>query len=86
MKINDRIRLFIIEQLRELGENGDEESLKDDTPLIENGIIDSMMILNLLAFMEQNFGILLPKGKFNPEDFATIQKISDYVGKKLAHG
>ena len=54
-----------------------------DTKLIESGILDSLSILKLVAFLEEKFGI-----KVSPEDvvstnFETVGAISSFVsGKK----
>lgn len=81
MDLKEKIRQFIMEELKV--SHGDVEYLKDDTHLIENGFLDSLMILNLLAFLEENFGILLSSEETNPENFETIQSINDLVVKKL---
>jgi len=86
MDLKAKIRQFIIEELKKSGANSDVPYLEDDTPLIGDGIIDSLMILSLLAFLEEEFGIILPKGEFNPEYFATIQKIHDLVVSRVAKG
>lgn len=84
MELKARIKQFIIEELKKSGGNNDIPYLEDDTPLIADGIIDSLMILSLLAFLEEEFGIILSKGEFNPENFATIQKIHDLVDSRVA--
>ena len=58
------------------------EYLEDDASLIEGGIIDSMMILNLLAFLEENFGLSLSPDEFDPEKFETLRHISDMVTQR----
>ena len=54
--INDRVRQFILTNFsaaRELS------NLDDDTSLIDGGIIDSMGILELVNFIENEFGIAI---------------------------
>jgi len=84
MELKAKIRQFIIEELKQSGGNSNVPYLEDDTPLIADGIIDSLMILSLLAFLEEEFGIIFSKGEFNPENFATIQKIHDLVAPRVA--
>lgn len=84
MDIKDKIRQFIMEELK--ASFGDVEYLKDDTHLIENGFLDSLMILNLLAFLEENFGIILSSDETNPENFKTIQAIYDLIVRKMPLG
>ena len=54
MDVKEKIRQFIIE---EVCLDGTIKDLADDDLLIESGIIDSMGILTLLAFLEENFKI-----------------------------
>lgn len=46
-----------------------------DTALIEQGILDSIELLNLVAFLEERFGIALPAEAFVPEHFETPNAI-----------
>lgn len=55
MEYKEKIRNFI---LKELCQDGNIKSLADDDPLIEEGIIDSMSTLTLLAYLDEDFGIL----------------------------
>jgi acyl carrier protein len=84
MDIKEKIRQFLMDELKEISENGNVEYLKYDTPLIEHGILDSLMILSLFAFLEENFGILLSRGELNPKNFETIQNINDLIAQKLS--
>jgi acyl carrier protein len=85
MELKAKIRQFIIEELKKSDGNNDIPYLEDDTPLIADGIIDSLMILSMLAFLEEEFGIILSKGEFNPGNFATIQKIHDLVAQRVSN-
>ena len=84
MEVIEMIRQFIMEELKQLSENGNGEYLEDGTSLIESGLVDSMMILSLLAFLEENFGVSLSKDEFNPGNFETLKKISDMVSQKMS--
>jgi len=80
MDYNERIKNFI---LRELCADSGLDSLAEDEKLLEKGIIDSMGILNLLAFLEENFDILLSTEELDPRNFSTLKNIYDLVAKKL---
>jgi acyl carrier protein len=84
MEIKEKIRQFIMEELKQLSEDGNVDYLEDDTSLIESGLVDSMMILSLLAFLEENFNVFLSKDEFNPENFGTVIKISEMVAQKIS--
>ena len=52
-----------------------------DTPLFETGLIDSLSILHLLAFIEQEIGCAVPDSWISPQHFRTPQAIVDMVRK-----
>ena len=57
------------------------EALGDDEPLIDSGIIDSLGILKIMAFMDEEFGIDLAAEKIKPENFRTVSSICSLAGK-----
>lgn len=57
--------------------------LKNDTPLLESGILDSLALLSLLVFIEEEFGILLEDFELIPENFNTVDTICAYIRSRL---
>ena len=53
--------------------------LKEDTPLLETGILDSLALLSLLVFLEKEFNISVDDFEVIPENFNTINAICAYV-------
>jgi acyl carrier protein len=53
--------------------------LKNDTPLLESGILDSLALLKFLVFLEKEFGVLVDDFDLIPENFNTIDTICAYV-------
>ena len=53
--------------------------LTPDTELVVQGILDSIEILNLVSFLEEQFGVAVPIDDFIPENFATPRAIADLV-------
>jgi acyl carrier protein len=50
--------------------------------LIESGIIDSLGILKLLAFLESMFSIHIDDEELIPENFSSIESIDSFIRKK----
>ena len=73
-----RIRSFIIENFL----FGDDDSLKDETSFLEEGIVDSTGILELVAFVEQDFGIRVEDEELIPENLDSINNVVKYLGRK----
>jgi acyl carrier protein len=62
----------------------DVEALGDDDSLLERGILDSMAIVKLIAFLEQRFGIAMTDEEFDPDHFETLHAIATLVEAKKA--
>lgn len=56
----------------------------DSTSFLETGVIDSMNVLELVVFIEENFGITVEDSDFTPDNFDSIDKISDFIARKSA--
>ncbi|MBV8586011.1 MAG: hypothetical protein JO331_11600 [Verrucomicrobia bacterium] len=50
-----------------------------DTQLFETGLIDSLSILHLLAFIEQEIGSPVPDSWISPQHFRTPQAIVNLI-------
>lgn len=81
MNTSDTIRGFINEEILH---GTPTIPLNDQYPLIESGIIDSMGVMTLLAFLEDKFSIQIPGDELIPENFATISTITILVDRHTA--
>ena len=52
------------------------ENLRDDTPLVTSGILDSLAILGLIGFLEERFSIELDVYDTSIERFDRIAEIA----------
>ncbi len=65
---------------KEFVEDPDEE-IDDNTPLMSSGLIDSLSIVSLVAFIDKKYGIKIPDEKGTVENFETVTKIIDIVNE-----
>jgi acyl carrier protein len=72
------IEAFIVDSLA-----GGRTSIDPDEPLISSGILDSLGMLRLIAFLEEQMSITIGDGEVGPENFGTIRSISAFVDRKL---
>lgn len=79
----DRIREFIVS---DLVKNEDYSVIEDEQDLITSGIIDSLGIMKLVAYLEENFAIKVEDTEIVPENFISVDTISAYVAAKNASG
>ena len=62
---------------------GDASSmLADDVSLLEQGIIDSTGVLDLMMFMEEAFGIQVADEDVVPENFDSVASLARYAEAK----
>jgi len=62
---------------------GDSNGLKEDDSLLEQGIIDSTGILELVSFIEEHFNIKINDDELLPENLDSLQNIASFLQKKL---
>ncbi|MFQ5672486.1 MAG: phosphopantetheine-binding protein [Nitrospinales bacterium] len=74
----EKIRNFISLTLMD-GQNVGENDL-----LIEDGLLDSIGIVQLVAFLEEEFDIEIDEEDFNEDNLGTVGKIAQFLEKKSA--
>lgn len=78
MTVQDRLRTFLRDELGAADAGG----LADDFPLIENGVIDSLGILEVVQFIEREFGVEVADEDLVLDNFGTLDSIARLVGSK----
>jgi acyl carrier protein len=68
------IRTFIFE---------DDGNLMADASFLDNGIIDSTGVLELITFIEETYGIKLENHEVVPENLDSIKNITSFIERKL---
>jgi acyl carrier protein len=58
----------------------------DDASFMENGIIDSLGIIELVAFVESTFGIQVADDELIPENFDSVSRMNAYLRRKCEAG
>jgi len=76
--VGDRIAGF----LREKFPMARKRNLKPSDKLLESGILDSLGVLDLVAFLEQEFGLVVADEELLPDNFQTIDKLVAFVQNK----
>ncbi len=79
-EITTTIHSFILENFL-FGDSGN--GLKDTDSFLENGIIDSTGVLELVSFLEEKFGIEVDDEELIPENLDSIVNVVSYLEKKL---
>jgi acyl carrier protein len=56
--------------------------LKDDASLLEQGVVDSTGVLELISFLEGTFSITVLEGETVPANLDSVDAIVAYVARK----
>lgn len=80
LTIEQQIRNFIIENFL----FGESDGLSNSDSLLEKGIIDSTGVLELIAFIEETYGISVEDEELAPENLDSIANVTSYILRKQA--
>ena len=75
-EIKDKIREYVVD---EYVEEGEEIEVRDDTPLITGGLVDSFSMVSLKLFLETEYNIKIPDERATAEAFDTLNAIAALV-------
>ena len=75
----DQVKAFV---LREFLPGEDASELKNDTPLMTSGILDSIATLKMVTFLESEFDISVEAHEVDAENLNTLALIGALVASK----
>lgn len=73
---------LILQNLHTL--SGFDGEASDDTPLFSSGALDSIAMINLIAFVEEQAGIEIRADEVTLENFDTAARISRFAIERAA--
>lgn len=76
--VKNKIRSFIIENYL----FGDDEGLEGATSFLDEGIVDSTGILELIEFISEEFEITVEDDELVPENLDSINNVTAFIGRK----
>lgn len=80
--VQQRVKQFVVENFYV----SDPSEVGDDTSLITTGLVDSTGMLEVIGFLESEFGIRIRDQEMVPDNLETIGRITAFVGKKRTAG
>ena len=72
--------------LTQLAVDAAQDSIEPEDDLIGQGVIDSVGLIKLVEFVEQQFGIKLDDEEIVPENFQSLRCLSEFVRRKKGAG
>lgn len=77
METKERICRFILGHISK-------STIRDDEDIFATGLVNSMFVMQLVLFVEQEFGISIGGSDLNFDFFRTLDAINGLVTRKLA--
>jgi acyl carrier protein len=77
LNIEGQIKEFLAENFM-----AGEENLNHDASFLELGLIDSTGVLELVAFVEDAFGLSVEDQEIIPDNFDSINKLAGFIRRK----
>ena len=77
----EMVRSYILENFLF---DADENALNDDESFLKQGVLDSTGILELVGWLESEFGIHVEDEELKPENLDSVKLIAAYINRKLS--
>lgn len=81
MHIRNALRAYVVDNF--LYMQPDRE-FSDDAPLIRSGVIDSLGILEVVAFVEETWNVTVDVSGITESNFGSIASIAEFVAHRAA--
>ena len=81
IEVTERVRAYITENFLYMRPD---YSIGDEDSLLGKGIIDSMGVIEVITFIQQEFGITIDDDDITEENLGNLAAISRYVAGKQA--
>jgi acyl carrier protein len=78
MEVSQRVRQFVIENFY----ISNPAEISDETLLVTNGYVDSTGMLEVISFLETEFGIQISDQETTPENLESVARITAFVTRK----
>jgi acyl carrier protein len=78
--IQSKVRAFIVDNFL-LGTT-EGFDFDDETELVDAGVMDSTAAMELVAFLETTFNIVVDEDEIIPENLNSVNYITDFVAQK----
>jgi acyl carrier protein len=78
--LKQEIRQFVVTNYC-FGQDG---AIRNEESCMENGIIDSTGILELVSFLEQKYKLYIEAEEIIPDNLDSIDRMAHFVSKKIA--
>lgn len=82
MSLMEDIRTFVVDNFL----FGDDVGLTDDSSFVKEGIVDSTGILQLVAFIQEQYQIAVADEDLTPENLDSVRRVTAFIEGKRGGG
>ncbi len=75
VELGQSVRAFVESDLLP----GEDDDVTDTTPLLELGIVDSVSIMSIVAFIQEELGLPVPEAEIHPRNLADVLSIQRLI-------
>lgn len=75
-----RVRAYLIENFLYMRRDS---WLDEDERLLDSGILDSMGVMELMSFLEDEFGVEVADAEITEQNLGSVRSIANYIDGKL---
>ena len=61
---------------------GDDDGFGDDESLLDSGIVDSTGVMEVVAFLEESFGIVIDDDELIADNLDSVERLAAFVARK----
>jgi 2-hydroxymuconate-semialdehyde hydrolase len=58
--------------------------VSDDTPLLEEGLLNSLGLIKLVALLERRYGLVVPEEEITPANFRSLATIRRLIASLIS--
>ena len=81
MTAAESIREFIVDNFL----FGDDDGFAPEASFLENGLVDSVGIMELVSFLEETFNIEIQDDELIPDNLDSLQNIARFIRHKISN-
>ena len=81
MQIRNALRAYVVDNFLYMQPD---RAFSDDAPLIRSGVIDSLGILEVVAFVEETWNVPVDVSGITESNFGSIAAIAEFVARSIA--
>ena len=78
-EIREQLRRYIAENLLF---SDKEYPFEDDASFLKNGVVDSTGVMELVAYVEEKFGVTVEPKEVVPDNFDSVKNLTSYIKRK----